>query len=61
MKSPLLLPYFFKKIFIITLIIGVIAYGFIVNLGFSFTDELCALLFLIMRISSWLSDSKIKN
>lgn len=48
MKSPLLLPYFFKKIFIITLIIGVIAYGFIVNLGFSFTDELCALLFLII-------------
>lgn len=43
-----LIPYFLKKIFIITFILGVIAYGFIFNLGFSFTDELCAFLFLLV-------------
>ena len=45
-----LIPYFLKKSFIITLILGVIAYGYIFKLGFSFTDELCALLFCIIYI-----------
>lgn len=45
-----LIPYFLKKSFMITLILGVIAYGYIFNLGFSFTDELCALLFCIIYI-----------
>lgn len=47
-KNASLIPYFLKRIFIITFILGVIAYGFIFNHGFTFTDELCALLFLIV-------------
>lgn len=46
-KNTSLIPYFLKRIFIITFILGVIAYGFIFNHGFSFTDELCALLFFL--------------
>lgn len=49
-KTSSIFSYLLKQIFIITFILGVIAYGFIFNLGFSLTDELCAFLFLILYI-----------